>query len=80
MTEHSYGEIDEPLPEAQSGELVHWMAARPLSLGPAGILMAVGGAFVLGLATAAITVAVLRLARPERRMSAPLERKLRRWS
>ena len=79
MTE-SYEDDYEDLPEEPSRELVHWMEPRPLSFGPAGLSLAVAGAFALGLATALIAVGVSRLAGPERRMSLPLDRKLRRLS
>ncbi|MDB5445732.1 MAG: hypothetical protein JWQ97_1049 [Phenylobacterium sp.] len=77
MSEHSYDDIDEVLPEQPNGELVHWMEPRALSFGPAGLSLAVAGAFALGLATALIAIGVSRLAGPERRMSLPLARKLR---
>ena len=80
MSENAFEDYDEVLPEEPSGELVHWMEPRPLTFGPAGIALAVGGAFVLGMATALIAIGVSRLAGPERRMSLPLDRKLRRLS
>ena len=80
MSEHSYEDYDDVLPEQPNGELVHWMDPRPLSFGPAGIAVAVAGAFALGLASAMFVFAVSRLGGAERRMSAPLERKLRRLS
>jgi hypothetical protein len=80
MSEHSYEDYDDVLPDEPNGELVHWMEPRPLTFGPAGLTLAVAGAFALGLATAMIALGVSRLAGPERRMSLPLERKLRRLS
>jgi hypothetical protein len=77
MSEHSYEDFDDVLPAEPNGELVHWMEPRPLSFGPAGLGVAVAGAFALGLAAALIVVGVTRLAGPERRMSLPLERRLR---
>jgi len=80
MSEHSYEDFDDVLPEEPNGELVHWMEPRPLTFGPAGLSLAVAGAFALGLATAMIAVGVTRMMGPERRMSLPLGRKLRRLS
>jgi hypothetical protein len=80
MSEHSYEDFDDVLPEEPNGELVHWMEPRPLTFGPAGLSLAVAGAFALGLAAALIAVGVTRMVGPERRMSLPLERKLRRLS
>ena len=80
MSENAFEDYDEVLPDEPSGELVHWMEPRPLTFGPAGIALAVGGAFALGMATALIAIGVSRLAGPERRMSLPLDRKLRRLS
>jgi hypothetical protein len=79
MSDQIYDDIDDA-PEVQPGELVHWMEPRPLSFGATEISIAVGAAFVLGLATATLLTAILRNAGPERRMSTPLERKLRRLS
>ena len=80
MSENSYEDFDDILPEEPSGELVHWMEPRPLTFGPAGLALAVAGAFALGLATGLLAVGVSQLAGSERRMSPPLERKLRRLS
>ena len=80
MSDESYEDFDDVLPEEPRGELVHWMEPRPLTFGPAGLSLAVAGAFALGLATALIAVGVSRMAGPERRMSLPLERRLRRLS
>ena len=78
MSEHTYDDFDDP--ETTNAELVHWMEPRPLTFGPAGLSLAVAGAFTLGLAAALIAIGVSRLAGPERRMSGPLEHKLRRLS
>lgn len=80
MTDNSYQDFDEVLPEEPNGELVHWMEPRPLTFGPAGISLAVGGAFALGLAAALLAVGLSRMLEPERRMSLPLDSKLRRLS
>jgi hypothetical protein len=78
MSEHSYQDYDEVLPEEPNGELVHWMEARPMTFGPSSIALATAGAFALGLAMALIAVGLDRMVGPERRMSLPLARKLRR--
>lgn len=80
MTENSYEDFDDVLPEEPNGELVHWMEPRPMTFGPAGISLAVAGAFALGLATALLAIGAARMVGPERRMSLPLERRLRRFS
>jgi hypothetical protein len=72
MFEHSYDDFDDADLDAPKGELVHWMEPRPLAFGPAGVSLAVAGAFALGLATALIALSVSRMG--------PLERKLRRLS
>lgn len=44
--------------EAANGELVHWMEAKPLRVGPAGVSIAAVGGFALGVGA---TLAVLAL-------------------
>jgi hypothetical protein len=79
MGEHGdYVDFDDILPDQPNGELVHWMEPRPLAFGPAALSLAVAGAFALGLAAALAAFSLARLAGPERRMSLPLDRKLRR--
>lgn len=39
---------DDVRPVEPNGELVHWMAPKPLTVGPAGISAAAAGAFALG--------------------------------
>lgn len=77
MSEHSYEDFDEVLPEEPNGELVHWMEPRPLTFGPAGLALAVGGAFALGMATAMIAVGLTRMAAQDRRISLPESRQRR---
>lgn len=78
MSEHSYEDFDEVLPEEPNGELVHWMEPRPMTFGPAGLALAVGGAFALGLATALLAVGLTRMVGAEPRIGLPLEPRLRR--
>ena len=78
MSEHGYEDFDEVLPEEPNGELVHWMEPRPLTFGPAGLAMAVGGAFALGLATAMLAIGLTRMTASERRIGLALEPRLRR--
>jgi hypothetical protein len=80
MSEHvyeDYDDYDEVLPGQPNGELVHWMEPRPVSFGPAVLSLAVAGAFAFGLAAALVGLGLSRRSGPERRMSLPLERKLR---
>jgi hypothetical protein len=67
---------DDVLPNEPNGEVVHWMAPRPMSVGPAGISMAAAGAFALGAAAAVAVLAMMHWLTPERRVSMP---NLRRW-
>jgi hypothetical protein len=78
MSEHSYEDYEEVLPDLPNGDLVHWMEARPLTFGPTAVCLAVLGAFALGLASAIAAIGAARVTGAERRMSLPLERKLRR--
>jgi hypothetical protein len=77
MSDIGYQDYDEVLPEEPNGELVHWMEPRPLTFGPAGLSLAVAGAFALGLATALIAVGLTRMSGPERGHRLQLAPKLR---
>ena len=62
MSEHSYEDFDEVLPEEPNGELVHWMQPRPMTFGAGAVALAAAGGFALGLAAALAVVALTRLA------------------
>jgi len=38
MSEHSYENFDEVLPEEPNGELVHWMEPRPMTFGAGAVV------------------------------------------
>lgn len=65
MSDSVFDEIDDVLPPEPNGEVVHWMAGRPLTLGAAGISVATASAFALG-ALAAVAVISLLHWGPER--------------
>ena len=65
---------DDVRPVESNGEVVHWMAPKPLALGPAGISAAAAGAFALGAVAAVAVLAIMHLLGPERQVTA-----LRRW-
>lgn len=77
MSDIRYEDYDEVLPDEPNGELVHWMEPRPMTFGPAGLSLAIAGAFTLGLATALIAVGLTRLTGPDRRTGLQLAPKLR---
>lgn len=52
--------IDDILPPEPKAELVHWMPARPLTLGVKGISLATLAAFALGAFTAVAVLGMLR--------------------
>lgn len=71
-----YVDVEDDVPEEPDGEIVHWMEAKPLSIGPAGLSGAVAGAFVLGAATAVGVLALMHmLAPPPREAGFVLHRK-----
>jgi hypothetical protein len=53
-------------PPARNGELVHWMAPKPLRIGPAGMSATAGAAFTLGVVTAVAVLALAHWLGPER--------------
>jgi hypothetical protein len=61
MSEHSYDDFDDVLPEEPNGELVHWMEPRPMSFGAGAVALAAASGFALGLATALAIVGLARL-------------------
>lgn len=65
MTEYAI-ETDD-YSEEPEGEVVQWMAPKPLSVGAAGLASAVAGAFVLGALTAVGVLAALHWIEPRGR-------------
>ena len=55
---------DEVLPHEPNGEVVHWMASKPLTVGAAGLSVAVAGAFTLGALAALAAVAMMHRRAP----------------
>lgn len=71
MTEHVYEDYDEILPSEPNGEVVHWMAPRPLALGPAGVSVTAAGAFLAGAAATLVVLGLLHWLGPERELRRP---------
>jgi hypothetical protein len=78
MSEHVYEDDYDPLPEEPNGEVVHWMAPKPLRVGPAGISIATASAFAVGAATAVAVLALMHWLKPQRTIVAQLRRRLGR--
>jgi hypothetical protein len=78
MSEDAIQDWDEVLPHEPSGELVHWMAPKPLSIGPAGVSAAAAGAFVLGVASTLAVLALTHWLGPQREVEVPRRFRLRR--
>ena len=66
MSEQVIEEMDDLAQPAANGELVHWMARRPLSVGPAGVSVTAGAAFTAGIVAAVAVLALLHWLGPER--------------
>lgn len=71
---------DEVRPVESNGELVHWMARKPLTVGPAGISAAAAAAFALGAVAAVTMLALMHWLGPDRQLETPWRRRLRRGS
>jgi hypothetical protein len=66
MTESVFDDIDDVLPSEPNGEVVHWMEARPLTVGPAGISLATAAAFALGAIAAVAVLGLMHRLAPAR--------------
>lgn len=82
MSDHPFDFVDDVLPEEPNGELVQWMAPKPLSLGLPQTAVAAAGAFALGALSAVAVLAVMHWIGPQREVEIPktlkkLKRKLR---
>jgi hypothetical protein len=71
MSEQAYDRSEsadrlETPPPLPNGELVHWMARKPLRVGPAGVSATAGAAFALGAVTAVAVLALAHWLGPER--------------
>jgi len=69
--DHADGIGDDVGPVESNGEVVHWMAPKPLSVGAVGISAAAAGAFALGAATTVVVLALLHWLGPEREIETP---------
>jgi hypothetical protein len=59
--------VEDDLIEEPDNEVVHWMAPKPMSVGPGGLSAAVSAAFVLGAATAVGVLALMHWLGPRER-------------
>ena len=77
MTERAYDDVDggrdDSRPTESNGELVHWMQAKPLSVGVAGISAAAASAFAVGVVAAVAVLALMHWVGPQRELAG------RRW-
>lgn len=78
MSEHVYEDDYDVLPEEPNGEVVHWMAPKPLRVGPKGISIATAGAFAVGAATAVAVLALMHWLKPQQTILAQVRRRLGR--
>lgn len=68
--EMDYGEWNDAPPLDTSsptdGEVIHWMAPKPVRVGPGGVTATAAAAFVLGIGVAVGTLALMHWLGPER--------------
>lgn len=76
MSEQVLDEVEGAAP-AENGELVHWMARRPLSVGAAGMSITAGAAFTVGVLATLGVLAMVGWLGPERVVEAPMRRRWR---
>jgi hypothetical protein len=75
MSEQAYDEVQDALASPDTdGELVHWMAPKPLRIGPAGVSAAAGVAFTLGVVATVAALALAHWLGPERVIEPPRRR------
>jgi hypothetical protein len=68
MSEQVIEDVDDLGQPTAEGELVHWMAPRPMRVGPAGVSATAAGAFALGVGAAVIALALMHWLGPQRTM------------
>ncbi len=66
MTEYVGEDWDEVLPTHPNGELVHWMARKPVAVGVPALSATAVGAFAAGAAVTLGVLALLHLMEPAR--------------
>lgn len=64
-------DLEQPTP---NGELVHWMARKPLTVGPTGLSVAAASGFVLGVVGTLTVLALAGWLGPEREIVTPRRR------
>jgi len=75
MSDEAYDEVQDALaPPETDGELVHWMAPKPLRVGPAGVSATAGVAFTLGVVATVAALALAHWLGPEREIELPRRR------
>lgn len=76
MSERMAEDFDDILPEEPNGEVVHWMPAKPLTVGPAGISIATLSAFAVGAAAAVAVIGLMHWLQPQRSVVTRVRSKL----
>ena len=69
-------DFDDILPEEPNGEVVHWMAPRPLTVGATGISVATLSAFAIGAAAAVGVLAMMHWLQPQTSLVTRVRRRL----
>ncbi|MDP9102420.1 MAG: hypothetical protein M3N05_00235 [Pseudomonadota bacterium] len=74
MSEQIVDEVEDLSQPAANGELVHWMEPKHLRVGPAGISVAAGVAFTVGVVAAVSVLALIHWLGPQRLIVPPRRR------
>ncbi|HEY8573049.1 hypothetical protein [Phenylobacterium sp.] len=77
MSDQTYADYDDVLPNEPNGEIVHWMEPKPLRVGPGGITMTAAGALILGAVVTIGVLAYMHWLGPERDEDEPPRRRRR---
>jgi hypothetical protein len=76
MSEYGMEPFDDILPEEPNGEVVRWMAPRPLTVGTTGISIATASAFAVGAVAAVGILALMHWLQPQRTIATRVRRSL----
>jgi len=78
MSEQVFDEVESALAAPETdGELVHWMARKPLRVGPAGVSATAGVAFTVGVIATVAVLALTHWLGPQRTIETPRRRRFR---